>query len=172
MKPVAYRLLYTPAPEEAPLAWVDDRIFAAGGDHIPTHWDEFAGQTGIAAVLHVRPGRPAAFVGSPPERFLWIGVASEDEADLEARWLAGRFVLSCLDGGGRVVLHGSQSRHRVRWAYVAYLICAGRPVAAALHAGEVRPWLAPYPTDRESWEDFARYVESRSAEPAAGPLLR
>ncbi len=152
---------------------MDDRIFAAGGDHIPNHWDEFAGQTGIAAVLHVRPGWPAPFLGAAPERFLWIGVASEAEADLEARWLAGRFVLGCLEEGGRVLLHGSQSRHRARWAYVAHLICAGRPVAAALRAGEVRPWLSPYPTDRQTWEDFARLVEARSAEPAAaGTPLR
>lgn len=143
---------------------MDDRIFAAGGDHIPAHWDEFAGQTGINAVLHLRPGRPAAFLGVPPESYLWIGVASETEADLEARWLAGRFVLAGLEGGGRILLHGSEGRHRVRWAYVAHLICAGRPVAVALHAAEIRPWLSPYPTDRWAWEDFARLVEARSAE--------
>lgn len=142
---------------------MDDRIFAAGGDHIPNHWDDFAGQTGIAAVLHVRPGRPAPFVGLPPERFLWIGLASEGEADLETRWLAGRFVTGCLEEGARVLLHGSESRHLVRWAYVAHLICSGRTVPAALHAGETRPWLAPYPTDRRAWESFAGLVESRSA---------
>ncbi|HEX9681030.1 MAG TPA: hypothetical protein VGA32_06220 [Anaerolineales bacterium] len=152
---------------------MDDRIFAAGGDHIPMHWDEFAGQTGVTAVLHLRPGRPAAFLGLPPESFLWIGVASEGEADLETRWLAGRFVLGGLEAGGRVLLHGSQGRHRVRWAYVAHMICAGRPVAAAVHAAEVRPWLSPYPTDRRAWEEFARLVEARSAERvAAGTPLR
>jgi len=170
LKPVACCILRR---QEAPLAWVDDRIFAAGGDHIPMHWDEFAGQTGVTAVLHLRPDQPAAFLGVPPESFLWIGVGSEGEADLETRWLAGRFVLGGLEAGGRVLLHGSQGRHRVRWAYVAQLICAGRPVVAAVHAAEVRPWLSPYPTDRQVWENFAQLVEARSAERvAAGTPLR
>jgi len=150
---------------EVTLAWVDSRIFAAGGDHIPKHWEEFAGQTGIEAVLHLQPGGPTAFSGGPPACFLWLGIGSEADADTGARWAAGQFILTSMDRGQRVLLHSSQGRHRVRWAFVAYLICSGKTAAAAVRVAEAPPWLAPYRTRPAAWDLFADFVRSQ-AEPA------
>jgi hypothetical protein len=150
---------------EVTLAWVDSRIFAAGGDHIPKHWDEFAGQTGIEAVLHLQPGGPTAFSGGPPAQLLWLGIESEADADMGARWAAGRFILESLDRGQRVLLHSSQGRHRVRWAFVAYLICSGKSAEAAVRAASAPPWLAPYRTRPAAWDHFAHFVRSQT-EPA------
>jgi hypothetical protein len=43
------------------MAWVEDRIYAAGGDHIPDTWGEFSGQAKITAVVHLHPGGRAFF---------------------------------------------------------------------------------------------------------------
>lgn len=143
------------------MTWVHNQIYAAGGGHIPRTWNDFAGQTGVTAVLHLRPTRPAAFCGQPPLAFLWLNVAEEGSADLETRWLAGQFLLSCVRLGQRVLLHSSIGRHRTRWAFVAYGICAGRSVQAALRSAAKRPWLSPYPTDEALWLSFADMVRER-----------
>ena len=154
---------------EVALAWVDARIYAAGGDHIPEHWDDFAGQTGIEAVLHLHPGGPAAFVGGPPASFLWLDISSEAGADTGARWAAGQFVLTSLDRGRRVLLHSSLGRHRVRWAFVAYLICSGKTAPAALRTAGAPPWLGPYRTRPAVWDLFEEFVRTQ-AEPAVTTL--
>ncbi|MEX0787490.1 MAG: hypothetical protein WD906_01975 [Anaerolineales bacterium] len=153
---------------EVTLAWVDARIFAAGGEHIPEHWDEFAGQTGIEAVLHLHPGRPSAFVGGPPTSFLWLDISSEADADMGACWAAGQFVLTSLERGQRVLLHSTQGRHRVRWAFVAFLICSGKTAPAALRTAGALPWLGPYRTRTAAWDQFADFVRTQ-AEPAVAP---
>ena len=149
------------------MTWVHDRIFAAGGDHIPATWESFRTQTRITAVLNVNPGNPSQFVGAPPTRFLWLDVKQESEADIEARLLAGRFLQEAVQLGDRVLLHSGQGRHRTRWAFVAFLLCHGQTVATALRQAAETPWLAPYETDRDQWRALARYVKASSIGPAA-----
>jgi hypothetical protein len=145
------------------VTWVHDRIYAGGGAHIPDHWDEFAEQTGISAIVHLAPGRPATFRGRPPLAFLWLDLADETEAGPEERWLVGRFIDDCLEQGRKVLLHSSLGRHRARWAFVAYRILAGRTAPAALREAAERPWLTPYRTDPSVWEEFAGEVRARRA---------
>jgi hypothetical protein len=140
------------------MTWVRDGIYAAGGDHVPSTWADFSDQTGIRAVLHLRPGRPAVFEGPAAESFLWLAIEDEGQAGLEERLLAGRFILDCRARGQRVLLHSSLSRHRTRWAYVSYEICVGSRVGSVLRRAASRPWLAPYPTDEKAWQEFARIV--------------
>lgn len=145
------------------MTWVHEAIYAGGGDHIPATWQDFAGQTGITAVVHLRPGNPDSFRGDAPKAFLWINLEAEEQAGVDERWLAGSFVMDCLAGGHRVLLHSSLGRHRARWAYVAYRICSGRSVRAALREAAEKPWLAPYHTDVAAWEAFAEAVRAREA---------
>lgn len=150
------------------MTWVQDGIYAAGGDHLPSTWAEFSDQTGIRAVLHLCPGRPAVFRGPVPESFLWLAVTDESQAGPDDRLLAGRFLEICLSRGQPVLLHSSLGRHRIRWAYVAYEICAGTRVSSALRKAARRPWLAPYHTDRAAWEDFAKSVAAGGQRVKAG----
>ncbi len=142
------------------MTWVHDQIYAAGGEHLPMTWRSFANQTGVTAVLHLRPVSPAAFHGSFPESFLWLDLADENQAGLEERWLVASFIDEVLKSGRRMLLHSSLRRHRVRWAYVSYLIWTGRSVRASLREVEERPWLAPYRTDKKVWEDFKQFVNT------------
>jgi hypothetical protein len=154
------------------MTWVEDRIYAAGGEHIPRTWDEFVDQTGITAVVHLRPGAPAVFCGRLPESFLWLGIADEGEITSADRWLAGRFVADCLRAGRKVLLHSSLGRHRARWVYVAWAIVEGRSARTALRQAGAKPWLSPYHTSVEAWDGFAREVRrgwrSARAERAGG----
>ncbi len=143
------------------MTWVHEGIFAAGGDHLPGHWADFAAQTGVSAVLHLCPDRPQPFAGPPPEAFLWLNLADEAQADLDTRLLAGAFVDSCLSEGRRVLLHSSLGRHRTRWAFVAFRILRGSSPRAALRLAAERPWLAPYSTDAALWEAFALLARRR-----------
>jgi len=145
------------------VTWVHDRIYAGGGAYIPDHWDDFAGQTGISAVVHLSPGRPATFLRIPPLAFLWLNIGDESEAGPEERWLVGRFIDGSLQEGRKVLLHSSLGRHRARWAFVAYRIIAGRSATAALREAAERPWLTPYATDPSEWEAFADEVRARRA---------
>lgn len=149
------------------MTWVHDRIFAAGGQHIPATWESFRRQTGIAAVLSLEADRPVRLIGAAPARFLWIDVREEGEADLETRLLAGRYVAEAVEAGDRVLLHSNLGRHRTRWAYVAFLLYRGKTVASALRQAAESPWLAPYETDRDKWRALARYVAASSIGPAA-----
>jgi hypothetical protein len=146
---------------DAALTWVDDGIFAGGGEHLPESWEDFARQTGIRAVLHLRPGKPAAFRGAPIERFLWMTVADEHEAGLPERLLAGAFIEGCLRDGSKVLLHSSLGRHRTRWAYVSYRILSGAEAQAAVRRAARPPWLSPYSTDMAAWEALAAVRRSR-----------
>ncbi len=137
------------------LTWVDEGIFAGGGEQLPASWAGFAEQTGITAVVHLRPGRPAVFHGPMPERFLWLAVADETEAPGPDRLLAGEFVAGCLSEGRKVLLHSSLGRHRTRWVYVAYRILRGSSPQAAVRRASRQPWMSPYATDVTAWEAFA-----------------
>jgi hypothetical protein len=143
------------------LTWVDDGIFAGGGENLPESWEDFARQTGIRAVLHLRPEAPAEFRGGPAERFLWMAVSDESEAGLPERLLAGEFVESCLRDGRRVLLHSSLGRHRTRWAYVSFRILSGTAPQAAIRRAARPPWLSPYTTDLAGWEALASVVTLR-----------
>jgi len=142
------------------LTWVHDQIFAAGGEHIPNTWGEFAEQTGVNAVLHMRPGSPALFHGPPPEIFLWLDVEREEQVGLSERRVTGRFLVEMLAQGRRVLLHSSLGRHRTRWAFVAYCIQSGQSARAALRRAADRPWLSPYHTDEDAWQDFAQLMQA------------
>jgi len=137
------------------VTWVEEAIFAGGGEHIPTAWEDFAAQTGVSGVVHLRPASPAAFHGPSPACFLWLSVREESDASDEERLLAGTFVSQCLAEGRRVLLHSSLGRHRTRWVYVAYRILAGSSVQAALRRASQRPWMEPYATDERAWTAFA-----------------
>ena len=151
------------------MTWVDDRIYAAGGDHIPGTWAEFSDQTGITAVVHLRPGGPAAFRGPTPNAFLWLGIGDESEVQLLDRWLAGLFVADCMRQGRKVLLHSSLGRHRTRWVYVAWAIVEGRSTQAVLRQAAAKPWLSPYHTSLEAWNDFAREVRRSRRQAQPGP---
>jgi hypothetical protein len=137
------------------LTWVDEGIYAGGGEQLPATWAGFAEQTGITAVVHLRPGRPAVFHGRAPERFLWLPLVDENEATGSDRLLAAAFVAGCLAEGRKVLLHSSLGRHRIRWVYVAYRILRGSSPQAALRRASRRPWMSPYATDLSAWEAFA-----------------
>jgi len=143
------------------MTWVQDGIFAAGGEALVQGWEDFAAQTGVTAVLHLRPSAPMPFLGRPPTAYLWLGLDDENEAGAEERWLVGSFIVACLAQGRRILLHASRGRHRTRWAYVAYRICAGSTPEAALHRAGEPPWMAPYHSDRHRWAEFAREVQQR-----------
>ncbi len=147
-------------PEGSCLTWVHERVFAAGGEQIPQTWDDFAEQTGVTAVLHLRPSRPTRFERRPPLSFLWLDLAEEAQAGMAERRLASRFIEDCLARGQSVLLHSSLGRHRTRWAYVAYAIRAGRAVRTALRQAAEAPWLAPYRTDEDAWERFAQIIRA------------
>lgn len=146
------------------MAWVHANIYAAGGEHIPRAWEAFAETTGITAVVHVAIEHPCRFQGPLPARFLWLRTDAEP-IDQNLRRLAGEFVRRSLEAGHKVLLHGREGRHRVRWVYVAYRLCAGARLEQALREASEKPWLAPYRTDRASWESFHR--ELQHAPPAA-----
>jgi hypothetical protein len=143
------------------MTWVQDGIFAAGGEDLPERWADIAAQTGITAILHLRPGAPAAFRGPSPASFLWLNVVNEEDAGLEDRILAGAFVEDCLAQGRRVLLHASLGRHRTRWTFVSYRIWVGAAPEVVLRQVAQAPWLAPYVTDRDRWTAFGRLVEER-----------
>lgn len=140
------------------MTWVHEKIFAAGGSHIPETWRAFADQTGIRAVLHLSSDRPALFRGPSPRAFLWLDIEDEIHAGLPQRQLAGRFIMMNLEHGELVLLHSSSGRHRTRWAFVAYSILSGASVNTALRRAAEQPWLSPYHTDRKTWEAFAESV--------------
>ena len=141
------------------MTWVHDQIYVAGGDHIPSTWASFVNQTGISAVLHLRPEKPTTFRGPMPDSFLWMDLVDESRAGLEDRWLAGSFIGENVENGLRILLHSSLRLHRVRWTYVSYLIWRGGSVRASLREVEKKPWLAPYRTEEEAWEDFKGFVK-------------
>ena len=141
------------------MTWVEDGIYAAGGDHIPRTWSAFADQTGITAVLHLSASGPTEFAGRPASRFLWLDLELETEADQDARRLAGEFVLDSRNQGRRVLLHCTKGRHRTRWIYVAYRLCLGHGLKGVLRDAAQKPWLAPYHTDRDAWAAFRSYMK-------------
>lgn len=143
------------------MSWVNDSIYAAGGDHIPATWGAFSSTTGISAVLTMSAGRPVSFTGPPPARFLWISVGDERETDTSDRYLAGAFLTACIEEGRRVLIHCPHGRHRTRWAYVAYALAQGRKLKTVLNEAAGRPWLGPYSTDQQSWEAYSAWLKSR-----------
>jgi hypothetical protein len=145
------------------MTWVHDRIFAAGGSHIPATWAAFHDQTMIEAVVHLRPYTPAPFEGGAPAAFLWLDIGDESQADTQCRRLAGSFVQAQVDRGRSVLIHSPLGRHRTRWVYVAFLLCQQVAVTSALQAAEERPWLAPYHTDEAAWSELAESLASSPA---------
>jgi hypothetical protein len=146
------------------MTWVEEGIFAAGGEFLPEHWGEFAAQTGLTAVLHLRPSAPAHFEGPVPGAFLWLPLEAEEQAGVGDRWLAACFVAQARSEGRRVLLHSSLGLHRSRWPFVAYRILGGSTARRAVRQAEVLPWQSPYHTDLEAWETFAREVRSHRRE--------
>jgi hypothetical protein len=142
------------------MTWVEDGVYAAGGEHIPATWGAFADQTGVTAVLHLSSSGPTPFLGIPPARFLWLDLELEEQADSKVRRLAGKFVRDSRAQGRRVLLHCTGGRHRTRWVYVAYRLCRGHGLKGVLRDAAQKPWLAPYHTDREAWIAFRNYLKS------------
>lgn len=146
------------------MTWIHDQIYAAGGDHLPKNWASFVDQTGIPAVLHLHSVRPANFIGLAPASFLWMKLEGEEEAGIEERWLAAQFIGEHLRKGCSVLIHSSHRLHRIRWAYVAYLIWSGKSVRASLKQVEQKPWLAPYHTNRKEWQEYKEFIAARRRE--------
>lgn len=144
------------------MTWVHELIYAAGGDHIPRNWAAFSDQTGISAVLHLNPGRPAVFRGPAPDAFLWMDVERERDVDHAKRWNAGMFLQLCTSSDMRVLVHSNLGRHRIRWAVVAYLILSGKTVKGAISEVEKKPWLSPYRTRVEEWQEFHSSMKAGS----------
>ena len=147
------------------MTWVHEKIYAAGGRHVPSTWSDFSDQTGIKAVLHLGGDGPSWFVGPPPDPFCWMKVDEERDAGLEERMLAAMFIHDNLHDGRLVLLHSSQGRHRTRWAYVAYCLYTGRKLKPVLREAAERPWLSPYNTDELAWEAFVALLNARSEKP-------
>jgi hypothetical protein len=145
------------------VTWVQDGIYAAGGERLPAFWSEFADQTGIAAILHMRPAKPAEFIGPLPRAFLWLDLEDETHADLVTRRLAVEFIKHAMEDHRRLLLHSSLGRHRTRWALVAYQLELGKPLETVLRQAAQRPWMGPYRTDEAEWEAFAAGVAERRA---------
>ena len=141
------------------VAWVNESIFAAGGEHIPNTWREFAELTGITAIVHLAQGKPSQFEGPEPARFLWLEAIEEAQADFQMRFEAGKFVRECILDGQKILLHCPISRHRTRWVYVAYGLVGGRKLAPVLREAAERPWLSPYHTDEAKWEEFVTWIK-------------
>jgi hypothetical protein len=146
------------------LAWVHEHIFASGGEQIPSTWVQFSTQLGIGAVIHLSHPEPMAFYGPVPERFLWLNIEEEQQAGHTARELCGRFVQESISLGQNVLMHSSHGRHRTRWIFVAYLICTGKQVRAALTRAEEKPWQGPYHTDRAGWSEFKEFLSGQQLE--------
>lgn len=144
------------------MTWVHDQIYAAGGNHIPSTWDAFMNQTGVSAIVHLKPDSPELFAGPVPGQFLWMDVADETQAGINERLLVALYLNDCIARGIRILLHSSLGLHRTRWAYVAFSIVAGRSVKSALRMAAEPPWLAPYHTDREIWDEFATAHRTKS----------
>ncbi|MCJ7823359.1 MAG: hypothetical protein MUP44_00510 [Anaerolineales bacterium] len=142
------------------MAWVEENIFAAGGQHIPAVWADFADSTGIGAILHLSNGGPELFLGPPPRRFLWLRIEEEKLAGMDDRWLAAAFIKTAVDAGEKVLLHSSLGHHRTRWAYVAYRLYVGRRLSQVLREAAEKPWLAPYHTNRDIWRAFQERVKA------------
>jgi hypothetical protein len=140
------------------LTWIQDGIYAAGGEHLPKNWASFIEQTGITAVFHLRALSSASFIGPAPTSFLWINLEGEAGAGLEERRLAATFIAENLKMQRRVLLHCSHRRHRIRWAYMAYLIWSGKSIKASLTQVQQKPWLAPYHTDMKIWQEFKEFI--------------
>ena len=153
------------------MTWVQDGLFAGGGEALPEDWAAFAGQTGVTAILHLRPGSPAVFRGPVPVSFLWMDLSSEVEAGLPERLAAGAFIEACLDRGERVLLHASHGRHRTRWAFVAYRIWSGAEPRAVLKQAARPPWLAPYRTNEASWERMAEALRELRLTGSTSPSI-
>jgi hypothetical protein len=143
------------------VTWIHERIYAAGGEYIPKNWASFLDQTGVSAVLHLNPEQPAKFLGPLPVCFLWMNLKGEKEAGLGERWLAAEFIGKNIEAGRSVLIHSSLRLHRVRWMYVAYLIWNGKGIQASLREVEQKPWLAPYHTDQDAWEEFQTFITAR-----------
>lgn len=150
------------------MTWVHDSIYAAGGDYVSQQWRQFHNATGIEAVLHLSPRRPSTFHGPPPARFLWLDYDDEDQAGLDERWLAGRFIHECLKEDHLVLIHHPQGMHRTRWAFVSYSLMAGKTLIAALHQAQQRPWLSPYHTQKAEWEAFVGALIEAGEGPPGG----
>jgi hypothetical protein len=146
-----------------PVTWVHDRVFAAGGSHIPANWSSFVEQTQVTSVLHLNSQAPLVFRGPAPRAFLWLGIDDEDQAEWETRRLAGRFLLAELARGGRALIHSAHGRHRTRWAFVSFLLLNGKSVTAALRQVAEAPWLAPYYTDEMGWREFKEWAEGSAS---------
>jgi hypothetical protein len=142
------------------MTWVAEGVYAAGGNHIPNTWNEFHNQTGIQAILHLAPQHPQNFVGPSPRYFLWLDIEDESQADLTTRHLVGAFIRTCRERGDTVLLHGALGRHRTRWAYVAYQLTLGRKLETVLREAAEKPWLDPYPTNRDQWLIFYKEVHN------------
>ncbi|MGB2896304.1 MAG: hypothetical protein WBB65_09090 [Anaerolineales bacterium] len=142
------------------MTWVEEGIYAAGGQHIPAAWADFADSTGIGAILHLSSGGPEPFLGPPPRRFLWLRVEEEKLAGMDDRRLAAEFIKASLDAGEKVLLHCGKGRHRTRWAYVAYGLYVGRRLSRVLREAAEKPWLAPYHTDRDAWNVFQEHAQA------------
>lgn len=139
------------------LTWVHDRIYAAGGEHIPETWGSFVDQTGISAVVQMGSEK-IDFCQPPPRALLWLKIEHERDAGIDECWLAARFIDRCLEEGRKVLLHCNSGRHRVRWLLVSYMIYSGRGVRGTLRRVADPPWLSPYKTNRELWEEFFQQV--------------
>ena len=142
------------------MTWVEESIFAAGGEHIPATWADFADSTGIGAILHLSGGGPEPFLGPTPRRFLWLRVEDEKKAGMEDRRLAAEFIQASLEAGEKVLLHSTEGRHRTRWTYVAYGLYVGRKLSRVLREAAEKPWLAPYHTDRDLWRAFQEHSKA------------
>lgn len=145
------------------MTWVHDRVFAAGGSHLPANWSAFVEQTQVTSVLHLRSAAPQDFRGPAPRSFLWLAIDHEEQTQQESRWLAARFLQDGVSKGGRALIHSAHGRHRTRWAFVAFLLLNGKSVRAALRQVAEAPWLAPYHTDESSWHEFKLWLERRQS---------
>jgi hypothetical protein len=93
---------------------------------------------------------------------LWLDVATEEQAGLPDRFVAAAFIATCLQEGRRLLLHASPGRHRTRWAFVAHQIWAGAAPKTAIRAAERPPWMSPYATNPDRWQEFAALASTRN----------
>lgn len=138
------------------MTWVSDHVFVAGGDVIPSGWDEFQRQTGISVVVSLRADGPDTFSPPPPLAYLWLPGDDAEGLTLD-HWLIGaQFLDAAVKLNRRALLHCRLGLHRTRALFAAYLVYSGKSPKAALREVKQKPWMKPYTVDATRLEELAR----------------
>lgn len=140
------------------MPWVNEFIFAAGGDMPVEQWREFKMQLGLSAVITIGDDAPGLFVDPRPWAWLWLPVADEASYALEHFELGVGFLRHAAQHQRKVLLHGGRGMHRARPLVAAFLLGQGQTLPEVLRTLEQRPWLPPYKGEVALLERWAAHA--------------